>query len=65
MWPMKSLEEYSKLTIRISKEVIFEPNVDNGHGYQYFIRCDEIPGCCVHGAIISDVLQKFQKLAEL
>ena len=62
---MKTLEEYSKLTIRISKEVVFEPKIDDGHGYQYFARCDEIPGCCVHGSTISDVFQKFQKLAEL
>ncbi len=62
---MKSLRNYSKLTIRISKARIFRRNSNNGHGYRYFARCDEMPGCCGHGSTISDALEDFQKMAEL
>ena len=62
---MKSLENYSKLTIRISKARIFSRNSNNGHGYQYLVKCDELPGCCGHGSTISDALEDFQRMAKL
>lgn len=63
---MKSLESYSRLTLRISKEpVILWPKRNNGHGYRYFVRCDEIPGCCAHGSTIADAVKYFQEMAEL
>jgi len=61
---VKSLENYPKLTIRISKVRIFEQN-DNGYGYRYLFECDEIPECQGYGLTISDALEKFRKLAVL
>ena len=65
---MKSLDSYPKLTLRISREALAprKPNGNgNGHSYRYFIRCDEMPGCCAHGSTISDALDYFQEMAEL
>jgi len=62
---MKSLENYGKLTIRISKARIFSRSSNDGHGFQYLVKCDEIPGCCGHGSTISDALEDFQEMAEL
>lgn len=62
---MKSLGNYSKLTIRISKARIFRRHSNDGHGYRYFVKCDELPGCCGHGSTLSDALKNFQKMAEL
>jgi len=62
---MKSLENYSKLTIRISKVRIFKRNSDDGYGYRYLFKCDEIPECSGYGSTISEALEKFQKIAEL
>lgn len=62
---MKGLESYSKLTLRISKEPISQLRRNNGHGYRYFIRCDEIPGCCAHGSTLDDAFKYFQEMAEL
>ena len=64
---MNGLERYPKLTLRISREplLLYKPSQDNGHSYRYFIRCDEIPGCCAHGATINDALKYFEDMAEL
>ncbi len=62
---MKSLENYSKLIIRISRVRIFSRNSNNGHRYQYLVKCDELPGCCGHGSTISDALDDFQNMAKL
>jgi len=62
---VKSLENYHKLTIRLSKVRVFKQNSSNGHGYRYSFKCDEIPECQGYGSTISDALEKFQKLAKL
>ena len=62
---MKSLGNYAKLTIRISKVRIFRQNSDNGYGYRYLFECDEIPGCKGYGSTVYDALDKFQKMAKL
>jgi predicted RNase H-like HicB family nuclease len=62
---MNSLGKYSNLTIRISKVRIFKQNSNNGYGYRYLFKCDEIPECSGYGSTISDALEKFQKMAEL
>jgi predicted RNase H-like HicB family nuclease len=62
---MKSLGNYSKLTIRLSKVRSPTQNSNDGHGYRYLVKCDEIPGCRGYGPTISDALENFQKLAEL
>jgi hypothetical protein len=62
---MKVLGNYSKLTIRVSRVRNSRRNGNDGHGYQYLVECDEIPGCCGYGATISEALEMFQKLAEL
>ena len=61
---VKSLENYPKLTIRLSKVRIFRKG-SNGYGYRYSFKCDEIPECRGYGSTISDALEKFQKLAKL
>ena len=60
---MKSLGNYSKLTIRLSKVRTPQQNSNDGHGYGYLVRCDEIPGWRGYGPTISDALETFQKLA--
>ena len=62
---MKTLDNYSRLAIRILKAKIVEQNGDDGHGYRHLFTCDEIPECRGYGSSVSDVLKKFQKLAEL
>lgn len=62
---MKSLENYPKLTIRVSKVRIFKQDSSDGYGYRYLFKCDEIPECRGYGLTISDALEKFQKLAKL
>ena len=63
---MKSLGNYSELTIRISKVRIFkQQNGNDGYGYRYLFRCDEIPECSGYGSTVSDALEKFQKMAKL
>jgi len=62
---LKSLENYAKLTIRLSKVRIYKQDSSNGHGYRYSFTCDEIPECQGYGLTISDALEKFQKLAKL
>ncbi len=62
---MKSLENYPKLTIRISKARIVRRKNNNGHSYQYLVKSDELPGCCGHGSTISDALEDFQRMAKL
>jgi hypothetical protein len=62
---MKSLSDYSKLTIRVSQAMIVRRNNGDGHGYRYFISCDEMPGCCGHGPTISQALKNFHIMAEL
>jgi len=61
---MKTLDNYSKLTIRIHKARIKQTS-DNGYGYRHLFTCDEIPECRGYGTTVSDALEKFQKLAEL
>ena len=67
MESVKSLENYSKLTIRISKVRIsrIQQNSDNGYGYRHSVTCDEIPECRAYGSTVSEALDKFQRLAEL
>lgn len=62
---MTSLENYPRLTIRISKLPVVRRSNENTHGYCYLVRADELPGCCAHGSSITDALQNFQKTAEL
>lgn len=62
---MKTLDNYPRLTIRIVKVKIITRNGDNGYGYRYLFTCDEIPECTGYGTMVSDALEKFQKLAEL
>jgi len=66
---VKSLENYTKLTIRLSKVRIVKRDSGNGNGngngYRYSFKCDEIPECRGYGLTISDALEKFQKLAKL
>jgi len=57
---MKSLENYSKLTIRISKVRLFKRDSDDGYGYRYLFKCDEIPECSGYGSTISDALKSFK-----
>ena len=62
---MTSLENYPRLTIRILKLPVFRRGNENTHGYCYFARADELPGCFGRGSSISDALQDFQKAADL
>ena len=62
---MKTLDNYSRLTIRILKAKIVAQNGDDGYGYRHLFTCDEIPECRGYGSSVSDALKKFQKLAEL
>ena len=62
---MKSLDNYSRLTIRIFKVKIVNQNDGDGYGYRHLFTCDEIPECRGYGSTVSDALKKFQKLAEL
>jgi predicted RNase H-like HicB family nuclease len=64
---MKSLDNYPRLTIRISKVMIngSKHKSDNGYGYRHFFSCDEIPECYGYGLTVSDALEKFEKLADL
>ncbi len=62
---VKTLDKYSRLTIRILKAKIVEQNGDDGYGYRHLFTCDEIPECRGYGSSVSDALKKFQKLAEL
>jgi hypothetical protein len=63
---MKSLENYSKLTIRISKVKVFtHRNGGDGYGYRFFFRCDEIPECSGYAVTVSNALGVFQKMAKL
>jgi len=63
---MKSLENYSKLTIRISKvKVSTRRDGGDGYGYRFFFKCDEIPECSGYAATVSNALGMFQKMAKL
>jgi len=62
---MKALAGYENLTIRISRQRIFKPNYNNGTGYMFFVKSDEIPGCSAHGSTISEALNNFQENAEV
>ena len=62
---MSALDRYSRLTVRITEEKVRYPTRDGGCGYQYFVRCDEIPGCCGHGATVSEALEDFDNVASL
>jgi len=62
---VKSLENYPKLTIRITKVRISKQYSNDGYGYRYLFKCDEIPQCQGYGFTVSDALEKFRKLAEL
>jgi len=63
---MKSLENYSKLTIRISKVKVFtHRNGNDGYGYRFFFRCDEIPECSGYAVTVSNALEVFQRMAKL
>ena len=64
---MKSLDNYSMLTIRIAKVRVnkTKQTSDNGYGYRHSVNCDEIPECKVYGLTVSDALEKFQQLAKL
>ena len=66
---MKNLESYPRLTLRVSKEPL-SPRRLNGNGngngsHRYFVRCDEMPGCCAHGSTIGDALDYFEEMAAL
>jgi hypothetical protein len=61
---MRSLENYSQLTIRISK-VRVSKRSGNGYGYRFSFSCDEIPECGGYGSTVSEALERFQKQAQL
>jgi len=42
---MKTLDNYSRLTIRILGAKIIAQNSDDGYGYRHLFTCDEIPEC--------------------
>jgi predicted RNase H-like HicB family nuclease len=62
---MKSLANYSYLTIRISRLRTSRPDNTNGKNYLFVVRTDEIPGCSAHGSTIAEALNNFQKTAEV
>ena len=62
---MKTLESYVKLTIIVTREPVPNPKADNGHGYHYVARCDEIPDCYGSGPTVNEALKMFQRLALL
>ena len=62
---MRSLANYSNLTIRISRLRIFRRNNHNGKSYFFVVKSDEIPGCAAHGSTVSEALVNFQKTAEV
>jgi len=61
---MRRLDNYSQLTIRISKVRASKRN-GNGYGYRFSFRCDEIPECGGYGSTVSEALERFQKQAQL
>ena len=61
---MKSLNSYKNLTLRISRQRVFKSNNNNSKQYLFFVKCDEIAGCCAHGSTISEALNKFQEAVE-
>ncbi len=63
---MKSISDFPNLTLRISREAL--PPIRPGEysrRFRYFVRCDEIPGCCAHGSDIGEALDAFQEMSEL
>ncbi len=62
---MRVLADYKQLTIRISRQRMFKPNYNNGKGYLFFVKSDEIPGCSARGSTISEALNNFQENAEV
>ncbi|MBN1862114.1 MAG: hypothetical protein JW790_00510 [Dehalococcoidales bacterium] len=62
---MRSLENYARLTIRISKVKVPGQNHNNGYGYRFLFKCDEIPECGGYGATVMEALERFQKQARL
>jgi hypothetical protein len=66
---MRSLENYARLTIRISKVKVLrrnhERNHGNSYGYRFLFKCDEIPECGGYGSTVPEALERFQKQAQL
>ena len=62
---MNYLDSFEKLNIKISREAIYRPSRNNGHSYRYLVICDELPGCCSHGATVSEAFSDFTKTAGL
>jgi len=62
---MKNLDEYSRLTIKISKLGTVKRSNNHSEGHGFLVECDEIPRCRVFGVTIADALERFQKLAYL
>jgi hypothetical protein len=62
---MKNLNNYPELTIRIAKVRTLKGSPNNGYGYRYLFKCDQIPECKGYGSTVSEALDKFQKLAKL
>jgi hypothetical protein len=62
---MNYLGSFEKLSVKISREAIHHPNRNNGHSYRYLATCDELPGCCGHGATINEAFNDFCETAGL
>lgn len=62
---MRSLENYARLTIRISKIKVLRRNHGNGYGYRFLFKCDEIPECGGYGSTVPEARERFQKQAQL
>jgi len=54
---MRSLENYARLTIRISKVKVLRRNHGNGYGYRFLFKCDEIPECGGYGSTVPEAHQ--------
>ena len=62
---MNYLDSFEKLNITISREAICFPSRNNGHSYRYLVICNELPGCCGHGATVIEAFLDFNKTAGL
>jgi len=62
---MNYLDSFEELNIKISRKSIYRPSSNNGHSYRYLAICDELPGCCGHGATVNEALNDFTKTAGL